>query len=341
MPRKPKTAKEATGRKNPARKSKSEAATKNEEQSASVEKKERAVSPQKKKASPQKKKVARVVVKRKTKPTYDRMIVKALRATDNDGDTPESIAAIGNYIVNNYPVNPDNYRRFLRATLKRMVASGELVQVRASFRLSARGKLKFGRRRRSASSPRKKTTKKTTDSSPKKKKKTTTGRAKKEKKEDKPKKKRVTKKADTNNKKEASPKRKKPAAPVGKRATKKSEEEKPKSPKKAKTSENNNNTSEKEKKGGEKGEKALPGSKFDHIWQYKDNGNIWGNYAVAASDVLEDVYQKYLANRGDTDVRAVKSGQWEYQVDFMAMKQTNIQHPNHTVRDIRRIANAK
>jgi len=49
------------------------------------------------------------------------------------------------------------------------------------------------------------------------------------------------------------------------------------------------------------------------------------------------VYQKYLENRGDTDVRAVKSGQWEYMVDFMAMKQTNIQHENHTIRNIRRV----
>jgi len=54
---------------------------------------------------------------------------------------------------------------------------------------------------------------------------------------------------------------------------------------------------------------------------------------------VEDVYQNYLSNRGDTDVRAVKSGQWEYQVDFMAMKQTNIQHDNHTVRNIRRVKN--
>jgi len=62
----------------------------------------------------------------------------------------------------------------------------------------------------------------------------------------------------------------------------------------------------------------------------------WKNYDAKASDVVEEVYQKYLANRGDTDVRAVKSGQWEYMVDFLAMKQTNIQHENHTVRNIRR-----
>ncbi len=85
-------------------------------------------------------------------------------------------------------------------------------------------------------------------------------------------------------------------------------------------------------------EKSKPqsSSKYDHLWEYSDNG--WKNYDQKAGDILEEVYLKYLANRGDTDVRAVKSGQWEYQVDFMALKQTNIQHPNHTVRDIRRVA---
>jgi len=88
-------------------------------------------------------------------------------------------------------------------------------------------------------------------------------------------------------------------------------------------------------------EKAAPspvtkptGLKGDHVWQYFDGH--WKNYDTVAANVVEDVYQKYLANRGDTDVRAVKSGSWEYQVDFMAMKQTNIQHENHTVRNIRR-----
>jgi len=76
------------------------------------------------------------------------------------------------------------------------------------------------------------------------------------------------------------------------------------------------------------------GYKYDHFWQYDDHG--WKNYDPTASDVVEEVYQNYLSNRGDTDVRAVKSGHWEYMVDFLAMKQTNIQHESHTVRNIRR-----
>eukprot|EP01114_Cavostelium_apophysatum_P012302 TRINITY_DN2737_c0_g1_i2.p1 TRINITY_DN2737_c0_g1~~TRINITY_DN2737_c0_g1_i2.p1 ORF type:complete len:549 (+),score=67.80 TRINITY_DN2737_c0_g1_i2:108-1754(+) len=77
------------------------------------------------------------------------------------------------------------------------------------------------------------------------------------------------------------------------------------------------------------------GLKSDYIWQYEDDG--WKNYEVNASNEVEDVYQFYLANRGYSDVRAVKSGQWEYMVDFMAMKQTNIQRDNHTIRNVRRV----
>jgi len=77
------------------------------------------------------------------------------------------------------------------------------------------------------------------------------------------------------------------------------------------------------------------GIKGDYLWQYLDG--VWKNYDALASNTVEDVYLKYLENRGDTDVRAVKSGSWEYQVDFMAMKQTNIQHANHTTRNIRRV----
>ena len=75
-------------------------------------------------------------------------------------------------------------------------------------------------------------------------------------------------------------------------------------------------------------------------WQYKANDDQWRDYDPAASDVVEKVYQGYLGNRGDTDVRAVKSGQWEYMVDFQAFKQTNIKHENHRVRDIRRVLRA-
>jgi len=70
-----------------------------------------------------------------------------------------------------------------------------------------------------------------------------------------------------------------------------------------------------------------------YAWQYFDK--TWRNYDAGASAIVEGVYQEYLLNP-DIDVRAVKSGDWQYQVDFTKMEQTNIQHANHTARKIRR-----
>jgi hypothetical protein len=58
-------------------------------------------------------------------------------------------------------------------------------------------------------------------------------------------------------------------------------------------------------------------------WQYWDNG--WYNYDKKASKIVEATYQEYLKNPGITDVRAVKSGEWTYQVDFRQLTQQNIQ----------------
>lgn len=70
------------------------------------------------------------------------------------------------------------------------------------------------------------------------------------------------------------------------------------------------------------------------IWQYEHNG--WHDYDTTASDVVEAAFREWQANPY-TDVRAIKSGQWQYQVDFNAMQQTNIEHANHTRRSIRRL----
>jgi len=70
-----------------------------------------------------------------------------------------------------------------------------------------------------------------------------------------------------------------------------------------------------------------------YVWQYFDK--TWRNYDGGASAIVEGVYQEYLLNP-DIDVRAVKSGDWQYQVDFTKMEQTNIVHANHTARKIRR-----
>jgi len=71
------------------------------------------------------------------------------------------------------------------------------------------------------------------------------------------------------------------------------------------------------------------------VWQFYDNG--FHNYDIDASNTVEGVYQEYLKSPFTCDVRAVKSGQWQYEIDFRVMTQTNIQHESHTQRRIRRI----
>jgi hypothetical protein len=72
-------------------------------------------------------------------------------------------------------------------------------------------------------------------------------------------------------------------------------------------------------------------------WQYYDGAKGgWNDYDSAASDVVDAAFREWEANPY-TDVRSIGSGQWQYQVDFTNMKQTNIQHAAHTQRDIRRV----
>lgn len=76
-----------------------------------------------------------------------------------------------------------------------------------------------------------------------------------------------------------------------------------------------------------------------YIWQYVDNSGKYADYDAPASDAVEEAYEEYQKNPHMMDVRAVRSGDWQYQVDFVQMKQTNIVHENHRVRTIRRIPN--
>ena len=86
--------------------------------------------------------------------------------------------------------------------------------------------------------------------------------------------------------------------------------------------------------------------KYAATWQFYDKNNFnapikksdgWYDYAPKASDIVEDEWQRYIVNRGMNDVRSVKSGEWEYMVDFVNWKQTNIIHINHKTRAIRRL----
>jgi len=80
-------------------------------------------------------------------------------------------------------------------------------------------------------------------------------------------------------------------------------------------------------------------SKYQDKWQYYDNGRKpgpWHDYDSQASDIVEEVYAEWVKNP-HIDVRAVKSGEFNYMVDFNLMEQQNIDYSTHTKRKIRRV----
>lgn len=263
---------------------------------------------------PKKKIVKKKKVSTKTKPTYESMIKKALQ---QDLDSLHSGISIAKFISLNYPVST-GFKRYMKEALERGVSKGTFIKHRASYRLSAKAKASVRPKRKETTSATKKKEKAST-------KKTKTS---------------VSKKRQTSKKESTSPK---------KNARTSSSSSSKKKSSSSRTSSGRKKTSSRDLVAGgmetgveqEEDPSAptcyIPGCKYEYGWQYYHDG--WRNYDPEASDVVESVYQGYLENRGDTDVRAVRSGSWEYMVDFLAFKQTNIQHENHTVRDIRRIRN--
>ena len=62
----------------------------------------------------------------------------------------------------------------------------------------------------------------------------------------------------------------------------------------------------------------------------------WYNYDEGASDVVDFAFKDWRRNPA-VSVRAVRSGVYTYSINFNEMQQTNIEHPNHTQRTIRRV----
>lgn len=256
----------------------------------------------------------------KTKPTYQRMVFEAIKDLGNR--TFHSAVAISKYIDANYPVPEASFKRSVRLAIYKALDDGLLIARKASYRLSAKGQ-DFLKPRKIIPSTRKISTR-----SKSKKRKSSSSIGKEEPK------KRTTRNSSKTSDDEEEPKKSRSSKRESSSSSAKSTPLKSKStpvkPKKRSVSEPSSVASTPSKI------PRPPGLKFDCIWQYDDHG--WKNYESAASDTVEEVYLAYLAHRGDTDVRAVKSGNWEYMVDFMAMKQTNIQHENHTIRNIRRVS---
>jgi len=267
--------------------------------------------------------------KNTSKPTYERMVIKALRELGSR--TAHSSSAVAKYVFANYPVPEDTHKRFVRLALKKAHDEGLVVQHRASYRVSAAASAKENAdKSRKAAAKRKRSSSSSDDGRPKKR---TTRTSRKAGTMERERSTPATDSASSTSTSTRSSSRSKATTDSSKKASKSKSVKADKPTKKARNT--NSSKSESEQSSESISVTKPNGLKGDHMWQYQDG--TWKNYDVEAANTVEEVYQGYLANRGDTDVRAVKSGQWEYMVDFMAMKQTNIQHDNHTVRNIRRI----
>jgi len=214
--------------------------------------------------------------RRKTHPTYWKMIQRALLAL-GDGNAGSSVQAIRKWIDARYPV--EHGTRHLRVALKKAVEEELLVKIRSSFRLAAKARKHLGLGPRYH---------------------------------------RAKKAAATEN-----------AAPAAAAASGRSKSSTSAAAAAAAAAPSLSRGRSRAKPAG----KSSTGFK----WQYKNNAGSWSDYDREASSQIEEAFVLYMQNPRMNDVRAIKSGEWMYQVDFVNNKQTNIQHEHHRVRDIRRV----
>ena len=84
------------------------------------------------------------------------------------------------------------------------------------------------------------------------------------------------------------------------------------------------------------------------VWEYQTDSGSWVAYDTANQALIEKCYQDdmkgsatslgltgYLTGYRHSSKVTIKGPEWGYEIDVQTMKQTNIQHPNRTVRDIR------
>jgi len=277
--------------------------------------------------SPKKKTKSSQVGNKKPVLLYSAMIRKAIKETQKPRKGASYIAIV-RYIEANYPVH-GNFRSRVRLALKRGVDKKELAQSKLSYRILTKPKKKAKKSvLAEKKSPKNTKTKKAT-------KKKKARRVDESEEVKKPKKKRESKKKETKKKKESSKKE-----PKKKRESKKKESEK-KSKKRTRSQTAKEKPAKRTKRGkkedsseeevvsskrrprgrGKTTTSTTSTSKDDSgelvwVWQYIENDKLYYNYEPTASETVEEVYQQYLVAPGATDVRSVKSGQWNYMVDF-------------------------
>jgi len=72
-------------------------------------------------------------------------------------------------------------------------------------------------------------------------------------------------------------------------------------------------------------------------WQFVENDKTWRDYQPDASAVVEQHHDEWAAGTGEELTRKIKSGYFNYTVDFSKMQQENADHAAHTKRRIRRV----
>jgi hypothetical protein len=71
------------------------------------------------------------------------------------------------------------------------------------------------------------------------------------------------------------------------------------------------------------------------IWEFQDNNGAWTTYSTDQQSILEEAYRKLHATPGSCKVQ-IKGGPWTYEVDVQSLNQTNVEHEDHTQRNIQR-----
>eukprot|EP01105_Mastigella_eilhardi_P024266 TRINITY_DN6301_c1_g1_i2.p1 TRINITY_DN6301_c1_g1~~TRINITY_DN6301_c1_g1_i2.p1 ORF type:complete len:321 (-),score=97.33 TRINITY_DN6301_c1_g1_i2:991-1953(-) len=283
-------------------------------------------------------------------PTAIKMAIRAKTAEQKEaGDNRPGLVSrtfIGKYILENYTIpNVARHKTSLKTGLNRCIETGKIVQVRHSFRLVDKRGRRYIKEGKGLVTARK--------TLPGEKKVVAVKHMKEDEEED--------AKEDAEEEKESTSagKRKKAKAKAFKSPTrkrkaatkkKKAEDAAEEAPEDAAedAAEDAEEPPRKKKKpslGGRKkkapsrgsagtGTPTVESTDGEGHWHYEDRG--WHRYDDDASELIENAYQDYLKDPGSSDVRAVRSGHWTYQVDFRNMQQTNIDHPAHTVRNIKR-----
>jgi Glycine-rich domain-containing protein-like/WWE domain len=72
------------------------------------------------------------------------------------------------------------------------------------------------------------------------------------------------------------------------------------------------------------------------IWEFQENSGKWTPYRTDQQNILESGYKKLVHATPAICKVQIQAGPWTYEVDVQTLKQTNMEHEDHTQRNIRR-----